>query len=91
MKTTIPLERTIGACSPTKPEWLRLPDAIRVSGIGRSTLYDLISTGAIKSVCLRKRGCQRGIRLINAESLQNYIESFSKGDISEYEETQRTI
>jgi len=61
-----------------KPEWLRLPDAVRVSGVGRSTLYSLITSGAIKSVALRKRGCQRGIRLINADSLRRYIESFAE-------------
>jgi hypothetical protein len=59
-----------------KPEWLRLPDAIRVSGIGRSTLYQLLGDGSIKSVVLRKRGNQRGIRLISADSLRAYIESF---------------
>ena len=77
--TTIPPEQAIGACSPIKPEWLRLPDAVRVSGVGRSTLYNLITSGAIKSVALRKRGCQRGIRLISADSLRDYIESFASG------------
>jgi len=60
-----------------KPEWLRIPDAIRVSGIGRSTLYSLLSSGCIKSALIRKRGCQRGIRLISADSLREYIESFA--------------
>jgi hypothetical protein len=77
MNTTTPLEQGIGACAPMKPEWLRIPDAIRVSGIGRSTLYELISSGAIKSVLIRKRGCQRGIRLISADSLRTYIQSFA--------------
>jgi hypothetical protein len=70
-------EQSIGACPPMKPEWLRIPDATRISGIGRSTLYQLIADGAIKSVALRKRGCQRGIRLISADSLRAYIESFA--------------
>src|SRR5262249_59746477 len=73
MNTLIPLGQSVGACSPIQPEWLRLPDAIRVSGIGRSTLYQLLNSGAIKSVALRKRGCQRGIRLISADSLRAYI------------------
>jgi hypothetical protein len=60
-----------------KPEWLRVPDAIRVSGIGRSTLYDLISSGSVKSALLRKRGRQRGIRLISYDSLLAHIESFA--------------
>jgi hypothetical protein len=78
MNTTTLLEQGIGACAPMmKPEWLRIPDAIRVSGIGRSTLYQLISSGSIKSVLIRKRGCQRGIRLISADSLRAYIQSFA--------------
>jgi hypothetical protein len=72
-------EQSIGACSPMKPEWLRLPDAIRVSGIGRSTLYQLLNDGSVRSVVLRKRGRQRGIRLISADSLRTYIESFMLG------------
>jgi hypothetical protein len=83
METTKPLEQSIGACSPVKPEWLRIHDAIRISGIGRSTLYGIISSGAIKSVLLRKRGCQRGIRLISADSLRAYIESFAQGGFSQ--------
>ena len=77
MLTTKPLEQAITGCSQIKPEWLRLPDAILVSGIGRSTLYQLLSSGAVKSALIRKRGCQRGIRLISADSLRGYIESFA--------------
>jgi hypothetical protein len=77
MKTTSPIEQGVGACAPIQPEWFRLHDAIRVTGIGRSTLYQLISSGSVKSVLLRKRGRQRGIRLISADSLRAYIESFA--------------
>jgi hypothetical protein len=82
MQSTItPIEQSIGACSPMKPEWLRIPDAIRVCGLGRSTLYGLLSSGSVKSVLIRKRGCQRGIRLISADSLRSYVESFAtEGD-----------
>jgi hypothetical protein len=82
MLTTNPLEQTIGTCSPIKPEWLRIPDAIRVSGLGRSTIYNILSSGCLKSVVVRKRGCQRGIRLISADSLRTYIESFVEGRVT---------
>jgi hypothetical protein len=58
METTTPQEQSIGACSPIKPEWLRIPDAIRVSGLGRSTIYNLIGAGLVKSAVIRRRGCQ---------------------------------
>jgi hypothetical protein len=78
MTTITPLEQSVGACSPMKPEWLRIPDAVRLSGLGRSTIYNLLGSGCLKTVVVRKRGCQRGIRLISADSLSAYIQSFVK-------------
>ncbi|MBK1854988.1 helix-turn-helix domain-containing protein [Verrucomicrobiaceae bacterium 5K15] len=60
---------------PLKPEWLRIPQATQVFGIGRSKLYELIAEGKIKSVSLRKRGQTSGTRLISYDSLADYIES----------------
>ena len=65
--------RTADACH-LKPEWIRIPDAIHVSGLSRSTLYELISSGKIKSFSNRARGSQRGIRLISYDSLLDYLE-----------------
>jgi hypothetical protein len=69
------LSSTAVQCGAVKPEWLRIPDAIRFSGLGRSSLYELIREGKIKSVCLRKRNNIRGVRLISADSLSSLIES----------------
>jgi hypothetical protein len=77
METNSVMEST-GAILPVEPEWLRISDAIRVCGIGRSTLYALIKSGEVKSASLRKRNRTRGIRLINRDSLNAYIESFAK-------------
>jgi len=49
-----------------------------MSGIGRSSLYELIREGKIKSVSIRKRNAIRGIRLISADSLNQFLESFVK-------------
>jgi len=57
-----------------KPEWLRIPEAVRIFGVSRSTLYEWISAGAIKSTALKKRGALRGIRLLSFDSLAAYIE-----------------
>ena len=56
-------------------EWLRIPEATRCFGIGRSSIYELIAEGKIKSASIRKRGNVRGIRLVSADSLSHYIES----------------
>jgi len=79
MLTLEPLEQSVGKCEPLRPQWFRIPDAVAVSGIGRSLLYRHISSGRIKSVCLRDRNSVRGIRLVNADSLFDFIESFGTG------------
>jgi len=66
-----------------KPEWVRVPEAVRLFGIGRSRIYELISAGTIKSTALRKRGATRGIRLISYDSLASYIEeAASEGGVA---------
>jgi hypothetical protein len=65
----------LNQASQTKPEWLRVPDAVRIFGVCRSSLYELITNGAVKSTALRKRGAVRGIRLISFDSLAAYIEN----------------
>ncbi len=62
-----------------KPEWLRIPDAIRLFGIGRSSLYELIGEGKIRSASIKKRGNIRGVRLISVASLEAFLESFASG------------
>jgi hypothetical protein len=56
-----------------KPEWIRIPNAVRISGICRSAIYELINSGAIKSFSHRKRGCALGQRLISYDSLVAYL------------------
>lgn len=62
----------------TEPvRWLGVAESVRTRGICRSMLYELIRAGDIKSSALRKPGNSRGKRLINAESLDAYIEAHS--------------
>jgi hypothetical protein len=68
-----------GVSPSLKRSWLRIPAAIHVSGIPRSSLYELIKAGKIKSACIRKRNSIRGIRLVNVDSLEAFIESFANG------------
>ena len=62
-----------------KPEWLRTAEATRIFSICRSSLYELIAEGKIKSACLRKRGSLRGIRIISYDSLAEYCEQAASG------------
>jgi len=63
-----------------RPEWLRMADAVRYSGISRSLLYELIQEARIDSRVLRKRGRTRGIRLISVDSINQFIRSLPSGD-----------
>lgn len=65
-----------------KPEWIRLPAKGRCphSGLSRSALYTLISPceandhrPPVKSAHIRRRGAERGVRLISYDSLMNYL------------------
>ncbi len=58
-----------------KAVWLRIPEAVRTRGIGRSRLYQLIAEEKIKSRLIKaRRDSIRGIRLISADSLDEFIE-----------------
>jgi hypothetical protein len=57
-----------------KPEWIRIPEAVRLFGLSRSTLYELIGKNLIRSYSLCKRGCRRGTRLIFYDSLCEFMD-----------------
>jgi len=57
-----------------KPEWVRIPEAVKISGLGRSSIYELIGAGKIRSFSKRDRGALRGIRLISYDSLVEFLE-----------------
>jgi len=48
---------------------------VRIFGISRTKLYMLIKEGKFTSGSLRERYQTRGVRLINYESLNDYIHS----------------
>jgi len=65
-----------------RPEWVRLVPTGQPcpwSSLSRSTLWNLIQTGAIRSVVLRRPGNLRGARLIHLQSLLDYLESLPTG------------
>ena len=61
------------AVAPLKPEWVRLPAAVEYSGIGRSSLYQRIASGEIRSALIRKPGNVRGIRVVSVASLDAFV------------------
>jgi hypothetical protein len=56
------------------PVWLRINEATRLFGLGRSTLYALLAEGKIRSRLLKtRRDAQSGIRLVSYDSLNAFI------------------
>ena len=75
--TTQPLSRTEFAHSQSdNSEWLRLPKPKqRLWGISRTTWNELLDTGKVRGITLRKRHAQRGIKLIHRPSAEAYLRS----------------
>ena len=63
----------------SRPEWLRPKDVPKYFGVGRSKTYELIASGKVKSVSLRKRGQKHGTRLVSYDSLAAYLETLAEG------------
>lgn len=65
--------------SEPRPEWLRPKEVPMHFGIGRSKFYEILATGKVKTVSLRKRGQKHGTRLVSYDSLSAYLESIAEG------------
>ena len=61
----------------SKGDWVRLPvkQKDRLQGLSRTTIFELIEAGFVKSAVLTKPGSKRSIRLIFLPSLLDYLES----------------
>ena len=66
----------------TPPEFIRLPkpkERCPLTGLSRTTINELIESGAVRATKLRKKGSQRGITLIHRESLIQFLNSMATG------------
>ncbi len=55
------------------PEWGRLEDVQRLFGIRRSTCYELIRRGDIRSAAVRKKNARTGLRVIDLASVREFL------------------
>ena len=61
------------------PRWLKIPSAVKYSGLSRSRLYELLAQGRIRSICLRsRRDALRGVSLVDRESIDLFMESLQE-------------
>ena|SRR5208283_1958849 len=77
--TTAPI--TVSAANgPDNSDWMRLPKPKqRHWGMSRTTWNELCQTGKVKSITLRKKHAQRGIKLIYRPSAEAYLKSLMDG------------
>jgi hypothetical protein len=62
-----------GRCEGIMPEFVRPADAVRLFGVGKSTLADWIARGLIRSHLIRRAGSKSGMRLIATASIREFI------------------
>ena len=56
------------------PRWLRIPAAVKYSGLSRSRLYKLLAERKIRSICVKSyKGAERGVRLLDRESIDTFM------------------
>ncbi len=82
--TAQPLTTVPAANGADISDWLRLPKPKeRLWGLSRTTWNELCDDGKVKSVTLRKRHAQRGIKLIYRPSAEVYLKSLldTKGEL----------
>jgi hypothetical protein len=66
-----------------KPRYVKVRDAVRYSSISNTSFYELIASGEIRTVALRKKGNIAGIRLVDLQSLDEYLAKHSEGGTPE--------
>ena len=62
-----------------EPSWIRIPEAVRVSGLSRSKIYELMKAGRLRNSSFAEEGQTRGTRLVSYASLMHLIESRATG------------
>ena len=85
--TTAPVEH--GCSAGTLPEFGRFPDVTRLFGLRKYIVYQLIASGDIRSVVLRRKGARTGMRLIHLESVRSFL--YKEMDQQAAQDHRRTI
>lgn len=74
----------VGPAPETPPEYGRIEDVLRIYGLKRSSIYNLLKDGRIKGCVLRFRGRRSRVRLIDLGSVRDFIRSnMNKGGIAQ--------
>jgi hypothetical protein len=66
-----------------EPEWIRINEACRFASVTKPVLYEWMRRGLVKNFSNRQRGQIKGARLVNLESLRQFLESRASGGQAE--------
>lgn len=64
------------------PEFIRLPKPGTLcahTGLSRAKMWEVLQTGKVKTVSLRRPGAAKGARLVHLASLLTYLHSQAEG------------
>jgi predicted DNA-binding transcriptional regulator AlpA len=71
--------QTLGAIQTMKPEWLRIPAAMRVSSLSRNVIFRHIKNGSLKSKVYQVPGQKKISRFVNFDSLMALMNGLPDG------------
>lgn len=63
----------------TLPIWIRVPEAVRITGLSRSKIYELMAEGKIRNASLKTGDMHHACRVIDRADLLRFIDSFATG------------
>ena len=61
--------------APIRCRYLRISQVLARYPFKRAKLYELLSRGEIRSFLLKERGCIRGCRLVDRDSIDAYLDA----------------
>jgi hypothetical protein len=65
------------------PRWLRVAAIPKLYGISRSLVYELLAEGVLRTAVLKKKGNNRGVRLICASSLESMLSKLADEEVAQ--------
>jgi hypothetical protein len=84
-------------CAETFPDgalircrYIRVQQALDSYPLKRAKLYEKLSSGEIKSFCLKERGALKGVRLIDRDSYDDYLQRAAETALAADSQTKLT-
>jgi hypothetical protein len=70
--------QTLRDDAPIRSRWGRIQQVVAAGPLKRTMLCELIASGEINSFVLKKKGARRGLRLIDLNDLDRWLQAAAK-------------